>query len=230
MVKIQAEGEYYSLLPVEFTLSSTVVYIPTRTYSALFDVTFGLTSSSKPTPQYNGALSAEFALTSVVIYDPAGPLYSALAADTFVGSSNIWTNPTNAEGPPDGSDAVASGIPVGQSSTYLSLTEYDVSFNPSGTVLGVTVSVTCTAGTLSQIITAHLVYLGALIGTPIQMSPAVSGTPAVMTFGGTSDTWGASLTPTIVNDSSFGLWIKTTNTGSGATSFAVDAVQIAVNG
>jgi hypothetical protein len=230
MVRVKAEWEYDSLLPVEFALASTVVYVTTRTYSALLDVTFGLVSESEPTPQYDGALDVEFELVSGDIFDPAGPVYAGLSVDTGSGGTVAWADPGNAEGAPDGEFATVNLVLGGDVSNFMLVNDYSISFDPAGSVAGVTATIWLYALTTNQTVTVQLSYLGSPIGTAKTFSPASAGGEIQKSLGGTSDLWGASLTPAIVNDPSFGVTIQSDNTSAFPNGLEVDAIQIAVNG
>jgi hypothetical protein len=64
----------------------------------------------------------------------------------------------------------------------------------------------------SELQSLSLVYAGGLLGTPKSLNLLIPGNTATFpdfTEGGTSDSWGAGLTSTIVNDASFGVDIQT---------------------
>jgi hypothetical protein len=135
-----------------------------------------------------------------------------------------WTNPTNVQGAPDG--AYATTIPTADLQTApLFATNY--SFSVSGTVTGVQVNVT---GHVSAVAGDTLIYArlqdnnGNAIGNQkLLLMPGTSD--MLISFGGSTDVWGATLNPSIINTSNFGVQIVVS--GSGQT-FSIDSAQIQV--
>jgi hypothetical protein len=110
-------------------------------------------------------------------------------------------------------------------SDYLVASAFGFSIPSDATILGITVRIEAsehTAGTES--LNAQLQDgSAALIGS--SSAQAINGTAkSVYTYGGTTDVWGATLTPAIVNDPDFGvrMWFTTTH------DVRIDYVTIAV--
>lgn len=83
----------------------------------------------------------------------------------------------------------------------------------AATILGVTVSGSAWLqgpGSPATVAQVALWYHGALEGTAKSPATALTVTPTVYQYGSAADMWGASLTPTIVNDPSFGFAISDT--------------------
>lgn len=88
----------------------------------------------------------------------------------------------------------------------------------SATILGIVVQLgvvaqSTTTGTVHQV---ALWYSGAQEGTAKSPGTPITTTPTVTNYGSAGDSWGASLTPTIVNDPSFGF----------AVSCACDSIRV----
>lgn len=120
-----------------------------------------------------------------------------------------WTNPGNITAD-DAADATCNGA----GSDYLVARNFGFSIPASATISGVTVRVEGSehsAGTES--VSAQLQNdVSALVGS--SKSQTFSGTgKSVYTYGSSSDVWGATLTPAIVNDADFGvrIWYTTSH-------------------
>lgn len=135
--------------------------------------------------------------------------------------ATAWTTPGNVTAD-DAADATCN---AGASSNYLVARNFGFSVPSEAIIQGITVRVEAsehTAGT--EGLNAQLQNdSGTLVGS--SKSVTISGTgKSVYTYGSTSDVWGASLTPAIVNDADFGvrLWFTT------AHDIRIDFVTIAV--
>jgi hypothetical protein len=135
--------------------------------------------------------------------------------------ATAWTTPENVVSD-NTTDATCNAA---ASSQYLVARNFTLNIPTTARVLGVTVRVEAsehTAGTES--LNGQLQNdTATLIGS--SQAQTINGTAkAVYTYGGIADTWGASLTPAIVNDADFGvrLWFTT------AHDVRVDYVTLAV--
>ena len=109
-------------------------------------------------------------------------------------------------------------------SDYLYFYDLDLNIPTNATITGIEITHGrggCNSGSY-VIDTLHLAYNGAIIGLPKRDSTSV-GTDIL---GSSSDNWSAILTPTIVNDNSFGLFIN--SSGHGICTFAQFNIQIKV--
>jgi hypothetical protein len=138
----------------------------------------------------------------------SGPNYAATAADdSSNGGSAAWSTPTNAEGVPDSSTSGFSGN-GGVISHYLKATNYGFSIPTGSTINGI--SVTLTGSRLSLALAAkdnaaYLVVGGSPSGSnKATGANAFSSSVTTITYGGSADTWGLTLTPSQVNASNFG--------------------------
>lgn len=144
-------------------------------------------------------------------------------AQPYAGSGGFnWGNPSNITAS-DNSDSTFTASSV---SNYLVGRNVSAAV-PSGAIIdGVLVEVEA-ANTFGnkQIIRVTLWNSGEL-GTAKTVSQSLTSTDTYYSWGGSSDTWGASLTPAIVNGSGFGAGIVS-NAGSFGT-MAVDHMRITV--
>lgn len=170
------------------------------------------------------------ALAAALVADASA--YASSATVTGV-SGTTWSNPSNAEGAPDGAYATAI-INDATETMNLRLTAYGFSIPTTSTVTGVAVTITgyCDTGlralpaqmeiglnnTLSSIAPAHAIYL-----------PTATAEASV-TVGSSSDTWGYyGLDPTDVNSPNFGINLLVRGTDSSRNSEVfLDAAQITV--
>lgn len=135
--------------------------------------------------------------------------------------ATAWTNPGNVVS----DNATDATCAAGASSQYLIARNFGFTVPSIATINGITVRVEASehsGGTES--LNARLQDdSAALIGS--SKANTISGTgKSVYTYGGTADVWGATLTPTILNDADFGvrLWFTT------AHDVRVDFVTLAV--
>jgi hypothetical protein len=134
--------------------------------------------------------------------------------------ATAWTNPGNIV-----SDNATDATNNGSSSNYLVARNYGLSVPGAATITGITVRIELSEHSPgSETLNARLQdENGALIGSG--KTASVTGTTkTVYTYGSTSDLWGATLTPAIVNDADFGVrfWFTTSH------DIRVDYVTLAV--
>jgi len=171
--------------------------------------------------------------------------YCNTAADG--GGAHAWSNPTNAQGPPDGSDAVNNGTAPAHgsfTSNNLFATNYGgFSVGTGDTILGIQITVTGSQtlppGSASTAVNLnfYLTYNGVAIGTAKYASFYNSSSPGsnvTVSLGGSSDLWGATLNANVVADGTFGVicYGFIGNGGGGSSrscTFGVDAIQITVS-
>ena len=151
-------------------------------------------------------------------------------ADTFPTSgtsedrsaATAWTNPDYITA--DDTSYTTAVVPT----DYLIATHFNFAIPANATILGVTVKVNASeTGTGTSDYVPQLVSdaTPTLIGDA-KGAVAVSGsTKVTSTNGGTSDVWGASLTPTIVNADGFGVAIWSADT---VNTLSVDFITIAI--
>lgn len=127
------------------------------------------------------------------------------------------TGDSSINGPGAGWERVGSQMrthfePVTTSLDNLIFSGFGFSIPPSATILGVTVSVQLvsqspSSGTVSQISLWMNNPSNFSVGTTKTPATPFSPSPALETYGSATDVWGASLTPSLVNDPRFGFAI-----------------------
>ena len=155
-----------------------------------------------------------------------GPNNCGTAADDATVGTVAWTNPTNAQGAADNSDATCS-LSIA-TSHYLKCTNFGFSMPTGATVDGVTVTFHRKGSSGSPAdSTVKLVVGGSFVGNNKSAGATWPGTYEDKSFGGAADLWGATITPSDVNASNFGVGISAT---TGLIVVAnVDSVSITVN-
>jgi hypothetical protein len=170
--------------------------------------------------------------------------YAGTAADNATYGSIAWTGPTNAQGAPNATTAAASAsATLGVGTHYLWLTGFGFAVPGTATIQGVSVRITRKgtyvedgSGYPERYVTDSVVKLikaGAVTG--ISQADGSSPWPSVLTakdYGSSSYLWGATLTPTDVNASNFGVAISAyliNEVESGSTAAYIDSVQVTVH-
>jgi hypothetical protein len=111
---------------------------------------------------------------------------------------------------------------------YLVTSAYGFTLPAHATIVGVTVRVEAAetgGGSTNYIPQLHSATTPTLIGSAKSPVTVTSTTATVYSSGGTSDLWGATLTPLIVNNAGFGVSLWSTDTGN---VLYVDYVTIAI--
>ena len=186
--------------------------------------TQGSGGTQGPLPVTAAAQSANYLYTPQWT-NPTGVVGSSTFATTTVGLSNAaLSSPANtaatisAPSPWQNASAITStssssmcGIlgPVSTSLTPdVTTTNYTVQAQSGATITGVVITVTGVSANECNhnYPTAQLVYNGSTIGSAKTSSSYATPSPGVnFTFGTSGDLWGATLTPAIVNSTSFGV-------------------------
>ncbi len=191
--------------------------------------------------QYNNdqaATSANTAPTAPAILSMTGALVApspkspgTIANDTGVGTDQ-WNNVANV--------AVEDGIPAldgtamnGDITNYLKTTNYRFNIPSNATILGVKVEVKKRRSQVGYTFTDEHAYV-LKAGLPVSTNYADTSTNwpsslTYVTYGGPSDMWGLTLTPSDVNASNFGFSIAAQNNGAGAAAgVEVDHIRTTV--
>ena len=147
------------------------------------------------------------------------------------GSGNPWTNPTNIQGAPGhgapdyATNTVSTVINTGQ----LSCTNFGFAVGASNAITGIQVFLTGHTSAVGVIAaTVQLQQGGLALGNPQTIFLTSSDTTG--NAGGSSFLWGAVITPTIVDDATFGVLVSVghqLNAGAGTT-VSLNACQITV--
>lgn len=203
--------------PFDFVVSNNTLYFSNGHVAKKWDPLNGVSNWGIAIGSINSSVSA----------------YCGTGTDAGGGGGNVWVNPANIQGAPDGSYTTSTVTLASAgfgSTTLLQATNYGFALAATDTVVGLTLTLTGFADVTTM--QAYLLYKGSTIGSlKSPVPPASSGT---FTVGGTSDTWGTTLTPTIVNDSTFGIQIqgqftKLSGVFPASATFHLDAAQITIS-
>jgi len=144
------------------------------------------------------------------------------------GADGAWTNPSNAVSI-NGSTANGDISSAGSKTNYLKATNFGFKL-PSGAIIDGIKPYIFSYGTRAKTRNVSLVVGGSLAGTVATSSYVWDSGPLVgvwHSYGGESDTWGLSLTPSDIMSSTFGFAFTVENTSAGGTA-KVDAVAMIV--
>lgn len=161
---------------------------------------------------------------------PSGPLYPSTVADTGTNdlgaSATAWVNPNNAK-VSDGVYTTNTWASAGLTSNGLKTTGYGFNVPAVATIDGIYVEFQ-RQGTNAQTSSIDLVKAGSIVSATSK--PGTDGWPSSedwIGYGGATDLWGVSWTPSDINDSGFGAVIYALNTHGGGEG-DIDAVRITV--
>lgn len=134
-----------------------------------------------------------------------------------------WTNPGNILSGDDIFSTVTTG--AGTTSNYLQGRDYQFTLNPGSTINGITVKtrLKC-SGSSSALDFALTDNTGTIFGASKNQVIAGGGVLQNYTLGGVADLWSATITPTITNNTNFGVRVWHT----GAHTIDIDWITIAV--
>lgn len=154
-----------------------------------------------------------------------GPLNAGLGGQ--IGSGTSWPNPNAISG---GGTASISLSGVGGSSKLLRATAFGFSIPPSAIIQGITASLTRSdsdsSGKLFDVV-IEVLKAGSAVGTNHANGVAWDGSTVL--YGGSSDLWGATWTPSDINDTGFGLEISVTNTDGVAHTASAGSLSLTVS-
>lgn len=162
----------------------------------------------------------------------SGPLFpGTLATALETGDDNTWVNPGNA-GADDGAEAQVTDatFDANDQTGALRCSNFGFTIPGDATIDGITVEIEQRrfAGAARD----HEVILFSAVGTKIGNNKATAtawpGTATVASYGGAADAWGATLTPAIVNASTFGVSVKAFATAAN-TDVGIDFVRMTVH-
>jgi len=162
-----------------------------------------------------------------------GPLFPSSFNTTSLApeNANDWLNTTNLSAD-DGSEAqiTAATYDAGDISFRLFTRGFGFSVPVGATIDGVVVEIErrCFAGAAADNRVQLTDDTGALIGSNKATATAWPGTAGIATYGSSSDVWGATLTPTIVNDAQFGVVVSVAASANN-TDIGIDFIRVTVH-
>lgn len=226
---IQGTGKPKGLVGITFALSHTAFFHGHQSARGTPQITFGLRSSAVFHSPRTGAPAITFGLTHTRSFAGTNAGFNALGANDSSVGTVPWNNPTNAQGPPSGPFANAlTGLTSGIQSNWLTTTNYGFTVPTGATIVGVQVCYTIRnnpGGPVSQRDVS--LWNGGAIGTVDSSMPNPTNVFTVKCLGGPTSLWGASLTPAIVNSSTFGAAMKLQNINSDMET-DVEACQVTI--
>ena len=205
--------------PFDFVVSNNFCFFGNGTENQKFD---GTTVTN-----WGIAISSVFTSTSQ---------YCGTAVNGF--GSAIWANPSNFQGVPDNIYATVNLTAAVHStalSAFLNASNYAFFLGTANTINGVQLNltgfITLSVSQVAYQVIATLFFNGVAIGTPKVIS--MPSTSTTISVGGAADTWGANLTPTIINDPSFGVQlqarlINSNNSNPANSTFSLDSGQLVI--
>lgn len=157
------------------------------------------------------------------------------ASESFTGSTDAWSNPSNA-GASDNAYASAATTTIGDVSEYLKATNCGFAIPSNAAIVGITVSVEWNGkpdGVFASTGRQHRcrIIKGGTISsdTTFDASTTLPTSDTVTTIGTTTSLWGTTWTPDDINASTFGVAVAVKAASSGSpSSINIDRVQITV--
>lgn len=165
---------------------------------------------------------------------PTAPHYAGTATSAS-GSYAAWTNTSYATGPSSSNFTTANATSLGNSN-LLQLTNYGFNIPSTAVIDGIVVFFNRYADNAASFTSAHnLIHSGSSIsgGFPVPPNDVLDGWPfsyptssgaSDVIYGGAATLWGATLTPAIINSSSFGVEIQ----ANGTANYYINGVGIVV--
>jgi hypothetical protein len=137
-----------------------------------------------------------------------GSTLGTSATTVASGGSQLWSSTGNAYST---SGYASASLSTGQQTVYLVCKGFGFSIPTTSTILGIVFSYKG-YGNVNSVAQDYKVSLINAAGTPIgtykNNSGYLSTTPTTITYGSSSDSWGTSLTPAIVNATGFGIGLS----------------------
>lgn len=131
---------------------------------------------------------------------------TAMLSDASIGTLPL-VNLTGA-GASDDTYAAVTALALGDETNYLVSNDFEFSIPSTATICGIEVRIERHASGLLQNVHDNALRLmkgGAFVGTDKASAAAWPTSDSYATYGGSSDTWGTTWTPSDVNDSTFGV-------------------------
>lgn len=158
----------------------------------------------------------------------SGPLSPGTMADDATVGTVAWASPDSAK-VSDDNDAGPGAIGNGVASHYLKATNFGFSIPSGATITGVLAEVEgkTVIGSIVEN-SVKLVKGGTISGNDKSTGASPAGADAYVSYGGSSDLWGVSLTPDDINSSGFGVAYSTIGAAPAGGISTVDHIRITV--
>ncbi len=159
----------------------------------------------------------------------AGPNWAGTGANYNDGGTTAWTNPTNVVGNTTSTAATFNTGTAGGTSQRLRATNFGFSIPSTATIDGVIVEVEQQAANTNRHRwnSVQILKGGTETGNNNSDNSIITASKIIKSFGTETDDWGASLTPSDVNASNFGVSLKVARYGT-ATTTSIFRVRITV--
>jgi hypothetical protein len=195
--------------------------------SSLYTNTITVTIGSPVTTGVTICAGGSGVLTSAIV--PMDATLTTSGTDAGTGTGTGWTTPENISTTNNATISIAKG----GTSNRLSATNYGFSIPSNATIKGVQVAIRRLSSNSSSLQdnAVNLIVGGNVVGNNNGATstnwPTTIGTA---NYGSTTDLWGATLTPAIINDSNFGvsLVVDNVSTNNSPRTASVDYMQIRV--
>lgn len=172
------------------------------------------------------------ASTLVFAFTTTGPKLPTAATgntNTIGGGTNAWVNPTNIE-LADGTNATVNLLTPALKSDDLIGTGFGFAITSTDTINGITLQIRYTdtgAGGTNSESNVRILKAGTATPTNHSTGAVIPLSPTTVSYGGTSDLWGATWAPSDTNATTFGAaFVCVTSTGSDQT--GVDFFEITI--
>lgn len=155
----------------------------------------------------------------------AGNVFSI---DASIGNTS-WANTGDASAS-DYTYANATGTSTGDITNYLTVTDFSFSIPSTATICGIEVIIENSVSGAMQIVSDNSVKLikgGVITGNDYASSNPWSTSSSIISYGGSTDTWGTTWTASDINSSSFGIAVSA-NLSSYASTAQIDYISINV--
>lgn len=147
-------------------------------------------------------------------------------AQTQIPAGTLWTNPANALG---AADAVVATVALKlATSRTLLVSGFGFNIPATATILGVNVGTWCAQTGTNLTMTWGLFTNTLLLGAAKSQNFNLGFLLDIRNQGGSTDLWSATLTPTVVNASNFGVGLSAQELGNVSTTVSVDAFDVTI--
>ncbi|NQY11836.1 MAG: hypothetical protein HRT71_20255, partial [Flavobacteriales bacterium] len=143
------------------------------------------------------------------------------------GGGQVWSNKNEAISL---NSTYATSTPDEGATQKLRAKTFGFAITDGDDIDGVEVKIVWSANNADRIFQSQvkLTLGGVLIGTSASTGSAISTVEGTTTFGGAADLWGGTWTETDIEDATFGVQFKVTETGDGTNTISVDHITISI--
>ena len=155
---------------------------------------------------------------------PAGPYYATIIVNDSSVGDVAWTNPDNAKG---SDDVYATAITLlTQTTQRLSATGFGFQIAIDQQIDGILIETEAKALVDVARMTSRIIQDGAVAGAP--RTNNWTTTEGFIVFGGATDLWGLTWTPSQINASNFGVSVRDEHVDDPAETLSCDSIRMTV--